>query len=85
MPGIYDGEESSSIAQRADRILQLWMPKMTATIGSLIEHGNLQFTVEEDMLLIKVGKQRGGHPSGRIFAYRVDFARNELTQQILGE
>lgn len=83
MPGIYDGEESSSIAQRADRIIQLWMPKMTSTIGTVVEHGTIRFTVTDDLLLIKVGKQRGGYPSGRIFAYRVDFARNDLTQQIL--
>ena len=36
VPGIYDGEESSAIAQRTDRSVQLWMPKMNWPIGTMI-------------------------------------------------
>lgn len=78
MPGIYDGEESSSIAQRCDRIIQLWMPKMTHSVGAEVEYKNIKFTVGEDVLWVKVGKQRGGFPSGKSWMCRVKFAKNEI-------
>jgi len=85
MPGIYDGEESSSIAQRVDRIVQLWMPKMTNPVGSTVKISNdLQFTVSENLLFLKVGKQRGGLPSGRIWQCRVNFRTNTIAPEAIG-
>jgi len=78
LPGIYDGEESSSIAQRCDRILTIWMPKMTHYIGERITDGKWDFVVSENMLFIKVAKQRGRLPSGKIFPCKIDFAKNEI-------
>ena len=46
MPGVYDGEESSSIAQRSDRVITLWMPKQTHAVGTQIEYRGNSFTVE---------------------------------------
>ena len=83
IPGIYDGEESSSIAQRCDRIIQLWMPKMTHAVGTPIEYKNIAFTVAENLLWVKVGKQRGGFPSGRSWMCRVDFAHNNIAPEAL--
>ena len=80
IPGIYDGEETSAIAQRIDRYIALWMPKMTHTVGDHLKHGdNLHFDVEENTLWLKVLKQRGGLPSGRAWRCEVDFKRNEIT------
>ena len=78
MPGIYDGEESSAIGQRSDRIVQLWMPKMNYPVGTEIRHNGLSFMVEEDLIFIKVGKQRGGLPSGKTWMCKIDFAINEI-------
>ena len=78
-PGMYDGEESAAIAQRSDRVITLWMPKQTSPVGSLIEYGGLSFTVEENIIMAKVAKQRGGLPSGKTFPCRADFARNDIT------
>ena len=78
LPGIYDGEESSSIAQRSDRIIQLWMPKQTMAIGTSFDIGSKSLTVEENMLFVKVGKQRGGFPSGKTWLCRVRFDTNEI-------
>lgn len=78
MPGIYDGEESSAIGQRSDRIIQLWMPKMNYAIGTVVHHNGLNFTVEEDLIFIKVGKQRGGLPSGKTWMCKINFAKNEI-------
>jgi hypothetical protein len=83
VPGIYDGEESSSIAQRSDRIIQLWMPKQTHPIGYEINHKAVSFTVTENIIVLKVGKQRGGLPSGRSWMLQVDFAKNEIAPQML--
>ena len=84
MPGIYDGEESSAIGQRSDRIIQLWMPKMNYPVGTQVRHNGLTFTVEEDTIFIKVGKQRGGLPSGKTWMCRVDFAKNEIAPVQMG-
>lgn len=81
LPGIYDGEESSSIAQRCDRVITLWMPKQTHHIGELIQHDSFYFTVEENILWIKVAKQRGGLPSGKTFPCRIDFRTNTIAPE----
>ena len=81
LPGIYDGEESSSIAQRCDRIIGLWMPKMTHPVGEYIERGSFGFTVEENLLWIKVLKQRGGLPAGKSWPCLVDFRSNTIAPE----
>jgi hypothetical protein len=78
IPGIYDGEETASIAQRFDRIISLWMPKVSTPAGTtLYRDGAPQFTVEEDQVFLKVNKQRGGLPSGRTFELKVDYIKRE--------
>jgi hypothetical protein len=78
IPGNYDGEESSSIAQRSDRIISLWLPKTTHRVGSIISTDSLRFRVEEDLLFLRVGKQRGGFPAGQSFPCRVNYVANEI-------
>lgn len=80
LPGIYDGEESSAIAQRADRIITMWMPKQTHTIGTSIRLPEklIEFKVMENMLWVKVAKQRGGLPSGKSWPCLIDFNKNEI-------
>lgn len=78
IPGTYDGEETSSIAQRFDRVVSLWMPKTTHTVGDVLTHKSLQFEVEETMLWLKVNKQRGGAPAGRSWQCEVDYQTNEI-------
>lgn len=78
IPGIYDGEETASIAQRFDRIISLWMPKVTIPDGTKIfRDGELVFTVAEDQVFLKVNKQRGGLPSGKTFELKVDYMKRE--------
>lgn len=76
IPGIYDGEESSSIAQRSDRVIPLWMPKMNFPLGTTIEKDKVKYEVGDNHLWVKVGKQRGRLPSGRSWLCRIDFAKN---------
>lgn len=78
IPGMYDGEETSSIAQRFDRIISLWMPKTSHPVGAKItKDGQPLFTVEEDMVWLKVNKQRGGLPSGKTFQLKIDYRSRE--------
>ena len=78
IPGTYDGEETSAIAQRFDRVVSLWMPKTTHTVGETLSHRSLSFDVEEDLIWIKVNKQRGGLPAGRAWQCRIDYRTNEV-------
>jgi len=81
LPGVYDGEETSSIGQRADRVLTTWMPARTNLVGAYIDLGKDSFTVDNDMLWIKVAKQRGGYPAGKAWRCRVDFSHNFISPE----
>jgi hypothetical protein len=79
IPGRYDGEESSAIAQRADRIISLWLPKMDHPVGSQIEISGKRITVEENQMFLKICKQRGGFRSGKFWLTMVDYDKNEIS------
>lgn len=74
IPGMYDGEESSSIGQRADGILATWMPKHHYPRGKTLDAGDFSFAVADNQLVLRVVKQRGRLPSGRIFMAEIDYA-----------
>lgn len=79
IPNVYDGEESSSIAQRADRVLSVWLPKMHYLPGSQIRLGTTSVTVQENTMLIKVAKQRGSFPSGRVWICEIDYEHGKVS------
>lgn len=81
MPGVYDGEESAAIAQRSDRILCLWMPKQTHPVGTQIDYGGISFKVDENLIFIKVSKQRGRLPSGRTYRCRINYQANTIAPE----
>lgn len=79
IPGIYDGQETSAIAQRFDRIISLWMPKMTWPVNSTVRYKGGSYVAEENLLWVKITKQRGRLPSGKAWACRIDYDKNEIT------
>lgn len=77
LPGLYDGKEASEISERADRLMSQWMPKMSYPIGTEVKHnGEFLFTVTENLLMIKVLKQKPGLPSGKSWICQIDFEKN---------
>lgn len=78
IPGMYDGEESSSIAQRFDRQIALWMPKTSHSVGEVLTHKGLSFRVEENLIWVKVLKQRGRLPSGKAWRCYIRFSDNTI-------
>jgi hypothetical protein len=81
---MYDGEESSSIAQRSDRILSLWMPARSYPRGTIVQMTPKdQLEVKEGQLIIKVVKQRGNLPAGDAYLFNVDFNTGTLTPEDL--
>ncbi len=82
IPGQYDGNESSDIAQRFDRLISLWLPKQTYPVGKLINFGNARFVVEEDLMFIRVLKQRGNLPAGKLWPCRVNYEKNEIQPDV---
>lgn len=78
-PGVYDGEETSALAQRFDRVITLWMPKQTHELGTILEHQTGSFKVEEDILWLKVAKQRGGLQAGKSWMCRINFQNNTIS------
>jgi hypothetical protein len=82
IPGIYDGEESSSIAQRTDRSIQLWMPKTSYPVGYPVDHNGFCFNVADNHLFVKVGKQRGRLPAGKTWECYINFQSNTIAPAI---
>jgi len=78
IPGVYDIEETSAGAQRADRVFSLWLPKTSYPLGKRLPADTGVLEVAEDDLYIKVCKQRGGMPAGRSFHFKVDYIHNTL-------
>ena len=79
IPGMYDGEETSSIAQRADRMISLWLPKQKH--GGLINKatkGDFQYIIRENLLFVKVVKQRGRLPAGKTWSCIIGYSRNRI-------
>lgn len=79
IPGIYDGKECSELAERADRVVSLWMPKQSYPLGTEIKHnGRIMFAVRESLLMIKVLKQKPGLPSGKSWLCEIGFDQNQI-------
>jgi replicative DNA helicase len=80
IPGVYDGEETASIAQRADRVVSLWMPKMSHGIGRVLNVGGsvANVRIAPNHMFIKVNKQRGGLPSGDRWLSEIDYSTNNI-------
>ncbi len=78
IPGIYDIEESSSVAQRADRIISLCLPARSKEVGDWVSVKGKNLQVTNNMLVMKICKQRGGLPAGESWLMEVDFKRNSL-------
>jgi hypothetical protein len=81
IPGMYDGEETAAIAQRLDRYLSVWMPFKSYPLGTSVMMGagaNDAVIVSENQMYVKVLKQRGGLPSGRVFRFDIDFSTGDF-------
>lgn len=78
MPGMYDGEESSSIAQRVDRIVTIWMPKQTHGINTNMKFAGEEYLALENLLWVKIAKQRGRLPAGRVWPCFIDYIKNDI-------
>ena len=78
LPGVYDGEETSSIGQHADRVITLWMPKQTPQIGKTVDWQGQVIHVTDNLIFVWVAKQRGNLPSGKVFPCRIDYPTQTL-------
>lgn len=81
LPGQYDGEESAAIGQRSDRVITVWMPKQTHVVGEYIDYKDISFQVQENQIWVKVAKQRGRLPAGRVWPCIVDFDKNIIAPE----
>ena len=78
IPGMYDINESADVSQRFDRLIATWLPARTYPIGTKLRVGQEDIIVTDNLLFIKVNKQRGGLPAGRIFICEIDFKTNNI-------
>lgn len=79
LPGMYDGEETASIAQRCDRIWSQWLVKTTKAPGDVVEFNNVDMPVDENLMFGRVCKQRGRLPAGRIYPLYVNYDTNTVS------
>lgn len=79
LPGMYDGQETANIAQRADRVLSLSIAPRNFGKGQQLEYHSETFTVADGLMFVRVLKQRGEDmPSGAVFAYQMQKAADPM-------
>jgi len=78
LPGLYDITESKDVAERSDRVYTFWMPKTTNLLGKTFDFGKHTLRVTNDLILMRVCKQKGGLQSGRIFICRWNYATGTI-------
>lgn len=82
IPGMYDINESADVAQRFDRLISTWLPSRSYPIGTKLKIGQDDILVTDNLLFIKVNKQRGGLPAGRVFICEIDFRTNLIKPRV---
>jgi hypothetical protein len=83
LPGTNDVGDAKEVADHADRLISLWMPCKSYPVGEhIMLNQTTGFTVTEDLLLIRVNKQRNRLRSGRIFLCKIDFQNNIINHPI---
>lgn len=79
IPEMADCQWGSSIEQAADKLFALWRPAVTEDLGELMDVGENTYRVTENLLIIKMLKQRGDH--GRhTWAMYFDPAKMQLAE-----
>lgn len=79
LPSIYDGEESSSIAQYCDRVITLWLPiRTTGSDEPILKIEGREWRWKPNSLWVKIAKQRGGFEGVRTYPCLIDFVRNTI-------
>lgn len=79
IPDMYDINESADVSQRFDRLIGIWLPCRSYPVGTKLKIGRNEITVTEDLFFIKVIKQRGRLPAGRVYICKIDFITNSIT------
>lgn len=83
MPGMSDAMETSNVEHTSDKMIGLWMPKSTCQIGATLDTKMGALEVTENLLLMRVLKQKMG-PAGKFWPLYVNPARNEIAPMQIG-
>lgn len=59
IPEERDAQWASSIEQTADRIFSMWRPSKTMSLGDIVDMGDKQYTVTDNLMIMRLLKQRG--------------------------
>lgn len=77
LPQLEDAQETSNFEQSCDKVLSVWMPKTAYPVGHVIDYGEQEFTVTENLLIGAVLKQKFG-PAPRIYDLFIKPEVNQL-------
>lgn len=75
LPTMRDAMETAAIEQYSDKMLSVWMPKVTEQRGYIVEPNGDRLDVTPNLLLLGLIKQKNG-PAGGYFKLYVDPTRN---------
>lgn len=75
IPTMRDAMETAAIEQYSDKMLSVWMPKVTENKGYIVEPNGNRLDVTDNLLLLGLIKQKNG-PAGGYFKLYVDPTRN---------
>jgi len=60
IPGLRDAMWGASVEQASDKVFGLLRPILTAPVGSTLKFSDFEVEVSENLLVIRLLKQRGG-------------------------
>ncbi len=75
LPTMRDAMETAAIEQYSDKMLSVWMPKVTENKSYIVEPNGNRLDVTPNLLLLGLIKQKNG-PAGGYFKLYVDPTRN---------
>lgn len=86
VPGLADSLESSNLEHTSDKMVGVWLPKTKFELGKRLDAAGYdgQLTVTENLLVLKVLKQKMG-PAGKWWPLYVDPTRNVIGEMELHE
>lgn len=77
LPMIDDAQETSNIEQSAGKFFSMCMPYKTMNVGEQFEFAGSRFTVNENLFLLGLLKQKRGK-APRYFAFSIDWKTHEF-------
>jgi len=78
LPELDDGQETSNLEQSCDHYMSVWMPKQKHKIGAKFTWHNVEYEVDDKLIMVGFLKQKMG-PAPIYRIYKMEYGGTKLT------